>query len=116
MSGRRHALVIMTANHSSPAVAAVDQSQTSDRMTLIGRCRDGLSRALRVGSAASTECSPGVAESVFIAYLFWMRCAHACVEIPDDQKVLILDDVDEWVRAGCADFDRAGRRSDEDAT
>ena len=54
MSGRCDALVIRIANHSSPAVAAVDQSQTSDRMTLIGRCRDGLSRALRVASRTST--------------------------------------------------------------
>ena len=32
-----------------PGRAAVDQSHTSDRMALIGHCRDGLSRALRAG-------------------------------------------------------------------
>ena len=47
VSGRRHALVIMTANHSSPA-APQSITRTSDRMALIGRCRDDLSRALGI--------------------------------------------------------------------
>ena len=48
---------VRAAQPQQPSRAAVDQSHTSDRMALIDRCRDGLSRTLRVASVPSIKCS-----------------------------------------------------------